>query len=113
MISSRSSGDAVVLDRDAATERDLGLRHAVEPQHPLLERAGPVEHARAAASVSTAAAHIGRSSPGGPGSTTTSGPAPSAGGTTSPGAVPTGSRIVAPSGTIACLRLPARIASSL
>ena len=65
------------------------------------------------AAVSRAAAHIGCSSGGGPGSTTTVGPASPAGGTTSPGAVPTGSRIVAPAGMIACLRLPARSASSL
>ncbi len=59
----------------------------------------------------TAASHIGRSSPGGPGSTTTHGP-PSTG-TTSPGAVPTGSSTTAPEGTSACLRLPARRLSSL
>ncbi len=65
------------------------------------------------AGVSSAAAHIGWSSRGGPGSTSTAGrSAPSGGGTTRPGAVPTGSRTVAPRGTSACLRLPARIAAS-
>ena len=38
MISSRSSGTPSRLDREQA-ERDLGLRHAEQPQHPLLERA--------------------------------------------------------------------------
>ena len=62
--------------------------------------------------MATAVAHIGCSSRGGPGSTTIVGPSrPSGGGTTSPGAVPTGSSTVAPSGTIACLRFPARTAS--
>ena len=55
----------------------------------------------------TAVRHIGWSSRGGPGSTTTVG----APGTTTPGAVPTGSITCAPSGTIACLRLAARTAS--
>ena len=51
------------------------------------------------ASVSVALRHIGWSSRGGPGSTTTVGPSrPSAGGTTSAGAVPTGSMTVAPVG---------------
>ncbi len=51
-----------------------------------------------------AAGHIGWSSRGGPGRTTkTRSPA----GTTKPGAVPTGSSAIAPSGTIACLRLAA------
>ncbi len=64
------------------------------------------------ASVATAVPHIGCSSRGGPGSTTTVGRSRSAGGgTTSPGAVPTGSSTVAPSGTVACLRLPSRTAS--
>ena len=64
------------------------------------------------ASVATAVPHIGCSSRGGPGSTTIVGPSrPSGGGTTNPGAVPTGSSTVAPSGTIACLRFPARTAS--
>ncbi len=70
-------------------------------------------------------AHIGCSSRGGPGSTTTVGPgagwaprsppralaASGDGATTSPGAVPTGSSTVAPRGIVACLRLPARTAS--
>ena len=60
--------------------------------------------------VATATSHIGWSSPGGPGRTTTLGP-PSTG-TTSPGAVPTGSSTAAPRGTSACLRLPARSDSS-
>ena len=53
----------------------------------------------------TAAGHIACSSRGGPGSTTTTGPSAS---TTSPGAVPAGSSAIAPSGTIACLRVPSR-----
>src|SRR3954452_16943119 len=60
---------------------------------------------------STAAVHISCSSRGGPGRTTTAGPRPDAGATTAPGAVPTGFRIVAPSGTVACLRVPVRTAS--
>ena len=56
--------------------------------------------------------HIGWSSRGGPGSTTTVGPVPLAGGTTRPGAVPTGSSTVAPSGITACLRFDARTASA-
>ena len=58
-------------------------------------------------------AHIGCSSRGGPGSTTTVGRrrGPSSGGTTTPGAVPTGSSTVAPSGTCACLRVPRAIAA--
>ena len=59
--------------------------------------------------VCAAAAHIGTNSLGGPGSTTTVGPSSPSGGTTSPGAVPTGSRIVAPSGIVACFKLPAAI----
>ena len=58
-------------------------------------------------SLSTATRHIGCSSRGGPGSTTTTGLP----GTITPGAVPTGSITVAPSGISACLRLAARIAS--
>ncbi len=58
-------------------------------------------------SLATAVRHIGWSSRGGPGSTTTVGFP----GTTTPGAVPTGSITYAPSGTSACLRLAARTAS--
>jgi hypothetical protein len=54
--------------------------------------------------VARAISHIGWSSRGGPGSTTTVGPAPSAGGTTNPGAVPTGLSTAAPRGITACLR---------
>ena len=57
--------------------------------------------------VCTAVFHIGCSSRGGPGSTTTVGLP----GMTTPGAVPTGSISTAPTGTMACLRLAARIAS--
>ena len=64
------------------------------------------------ASVSTASPHIGCSSLGGPGNTTTVGLlAGSRGGTTSPGAVPIGSSMLAPSGITACLRLLSLIAS--
>ena len=59
------------------------------------------------ADVCTAPGHIGCSSRGGPGSTTTVGLP----GTTTPGAVPTGSITSAPAGTMACLRLAARTAS--
>ena len=52
----------------------------------------------------TAVLHIGCSSRGGPGSTTTVGVP----GMTTPGAVPTGSMTCAPAGTIACLRLAAQ-----
>ena len=54
--------------------------------------------AACSASVARAVLHIGCSSRGGPGSTTTVGPglAAAAGATTSPGAVPTGSSTVAP-----------------
>ena len=55
----------------------------------------------------TAVRHIGWSSRGGPGSTTTVGLP----GTTTPGAVPTGSMMNEPSGTSACLRFAARTAS--
>ena len=58
-------------------------------------------------SLATATSHIGCSSRGGPGSTTTTGEP----GTTRPGAVPTGSITSAPSGIMACFRLAARIAS--
>ena len=51
--------------------------------------------------------HIGCSSRGGPGRTTTVGLP----GTTTPGAVPTGSMTCAPAGTMACLRLAARTES--
>jgi hypothetical protein len=57
--------------------------------------------------VRTAFSHMGCSSRGGPGSTTTVGVP----GTTTPGAVPTGPRTSAPAGTIACLRLAAMTAS--
>ena len=50
-------------------------------------------------------AHIAASSEGGPGSTTMRWPPCS---TTTPGAVPTGGSTAAPSGTVACLRLPSR-----
>ena len=63
--------------------------------------------ASCSAEVCIAVRHIGCSSRGGPGSTSTVGFPP----TTTPGAVPTGSRIVAPAGTIACLRLAALTAS--
>ena len=43
MISSRSSAHAVVLDR-AQRQRDLGLRHPEQAQHPLLQRPGAIEH---------------------------------------------------------------------
>src|SRR6201996_5832570 len=59
------------------------------------------------AGVCTAVFHIGCSSRGGPGRTTTVG----APGTTTPGAVPTGSITTAPTGTMACLRFAARTAS--
>ena len=59
------------------------------------------------AGICTAVFHIGCSSRGGPGSTTTVGLP----GTTTPGAVPTGSITTAPTGTMACLRLAARTAS--
>src|ERR1700761_5226975 len=59
------------------------------------------------AGVCTAVFHIGCSSRGGPGSTTTVGLP----GTMTPGAVPTGSITTAPTGTMACLRLAARTAS--
>src|SRR5829696_3182141 len=63
-------------------------------------------------SVATASYHTGWSSRGGPGRTTTVGPGrPSVGGTTRPGAVPAGPRTVAPSGTVACLRVEASIAA--
>ena len=55
----------------------------------------------------TAVRHIGWSSRGGPGSTTTVGLP----GTTTPGAVPTGSMTNDPSGTSACLRFALRTAS--
>jgi hypothetical protein len=67
----------------------------------------PSSTARAGA-VAIAFGHISWSSRGGPGSTITTWPSA---GTTSPGAVPAGSIGVAPSGTIACLRLPSRTAS--
>jgi len=54
---------------------------------------------------SSAPSHIGLSSRGGPGSTSTV--RPSGPGTTRPGAVPIGSSGVAPSGTMACLRFAA------
>src|SRR6185436_5932562 len=57
--------------------------------------------------LATAVRHIGWSSRGGPGSTTTVGDP----GTTTPGAVPTGSITYAPSGISACLRLAALTAS--
>ena len=60
------------------------------------------------AAVATAAGHIACNSLGGPGKTTTVGLP----GTTTPGAVPTGAITVAPSGTIACLRLAAWTAST-
>src|SRR5690625_182641 len=56
------------------------------------------------AAVCIALCHIGCSSRGGPGNTTTVGVP----GTTTPGAVPTGSRMCEPAGIIACLRLAAR-----
>ena len=59
------------------------------------------------ASVAIAASHIACNSLGGPGSTTTVGVP----GMTAPGAVPTGCRTVAPTGTMACLRLASRSAS--
>jgi hypothetical protein len=61
--------------------------------------------------VARAISHIGWSSRGGPGSTTTVGPAASAGGTTNPGAVPTGLSTAAPRAITACLRFEWRIAS--
>ena len=73
--------------------------------------ARPANAARTVGSAS-AAGHIACSSRGGPGSTTTGGPLrPSATGTTRPGAVPIGASTVAPSGTSACLRLPAAVAT--
>src|SRR4051812_47333541 len=66
--------------------------------------------ARWTGSVPPAAGHMPCSSAGGPGRTSTVGPAvPSAAGTTRPGAVPTGSRTVAPAGTSACFRTPAAV----
>ncbi len=57
--------------------------------------------------VCTAVFHIGWSSRGGPGSTSTAGLP----GTITPGAVPTGSNTTAPTGTMACFRFAARTAS--
>ena len=109
----RVEGDA--RRSSSATQRrgDLGLGDPEQPQHPLRVTRGARRARRATRRSPARSRHIGCSSRGGPGSTTTVGPvARRAGGTTSPGAVPTGSRIVAPSGTTACLRLAARSASS-
>ena len=91
---------------DAQRRGDLGLRDAEQPQHALRYSRAPATAARSA-SVSAAVvphrlqlARRARAAP------PPSGRSPVAGGTTSPGAVPTGSRTVAPSGTTACLRLP-------
>ena len=43
VISRSPSGDALALDGEQGL-RDLGLGHAVEPQHPLLEHPRAVEH---------------------------------------------------------------------
>ncbi len=97
--------------RGAQRVRDLRLRQPEQP-HDL----APVMVAPAIAawnaSVATASSHIGCSSLGGPGSTTTVGSrATLGGGTTRPGAVPPGASTVAPDGITACLRLAARSAS--
>ena len=110
MISSPSSpGAAASAARSVSAISDSGM-----PYRRSVCWRYVVAPAIAAANVSAAVAagHISCSSRGGPGSTTTVGPPfADAGGTTRPGAVPTGSRIVAPSGTTACLRLDARTAS--
>ena len=106
VISRRSSGTpAASASRSVCAISDSGgpnrrmIRCSSVPAPSSTARTG---------SASCAVSHIGCSSRGGPGSTTTTGEP----GTTRPGAVPTGSSTVAPGGTIACLRLPARIASS-
>ncbi len=105
MISSRSNpstlpsasrSDSASPDSGSPNIRTVSCRYFVRPAI-----------ASCTAGVPTAIGHIGCSSRGGPGSTTTVGLP----GTTTPGAVPTGSMTMAPAGTIACLRLAARTAS--
>ncbi len=103
----------VISSDDVSTESPRSVRASSDSGIPIIRMircsSESVSSARTAG-VRTASAHIGCSSPGGPGSTTTGGrPSPD---TTSPGAVPTGSSTTAPSGTRACLRAPARIPSS-
>ena len=91
---------SAISDSGIPNRRSIAWRYSVAP--PSAARM---------ACEATAAPHIGCSSRGGPGSTTMVGPPSSPGGTTRPGAVPTGSSTVAPAGIVACLRLPARMAS--
>ena len=96
-----SSGERSVSVLDLAQALcDLGLG---DPEHadlvePIRRRA---LSSSCTGSVSSACGHIACSSRGGPGMTTIAIPSP---GTTRPGAVPAGSTVIAPSGTIACFR---------
>ena len=78
-------GDALRLHLAQALG-DLGLGDAEHAQRVAVQRRGPLQQLRTG-SVSSAAGHIGCSSRGGPGRTTTRRPSA---GTTRPGAVPTG-----------------------
>ncbi len=97
--------------RDPQRLGDLGLRHAVHAQRAHREGPG-AHHARRAAPAPPPPAPT---SPAAPTAARAgrrwSGPSPDAGADTRPGAVPTGSRTVAPTGTRACLRVPSRQAS--
>ncbi len=105
MISSRSNPSICpCASRSVSARPDSG-----SPNIRIMSCRYSVRPAMASCSpwVCTAVCHIGCNSRGGPGSTTTVGlPV-----TTTPGAVPTGSRICAPAGTMACFRFAARTAS--
>ena len=90
--------------------RDLGLGDAEQPQHGLLV-VGALADRRAEGLGRHRGGPHGLQLARGPGQHHHRGARAPAGGTTIPGAVPAGSRMVAPSGTIACLRLAVRMAS--
>ncbi len=103
MISSRSKPSTSLL----GVAQGVGKTRLGQPEHPHHAPGGTWFGPRSPAApprFRTATGHIGCSSRGGPGNTTTVGLP----GTTTPGAVPTGSITCAPTGISACLRLAAR-----
>ncbi len=113
-ISSSPRRRHVVTSKAPSTDSARSVRASSDSGSPVIRinrvsKAEPPASKSATAGTDTAAPHIGCSSRGGPGSTSTSGRP----GTTRPGAVPTGSSTAAPAGTSACLRAPSRSPSSL